>query len=57
MKWENRRLKHVDIQYNFVKDLHNDETIEVKYTCSNDQKADIFTKSLPLFKNNICIYI
>uniref|UniRef100_A0A0K8T1E2 Reverse transcriptase Ty1/copia-type domain-containing protein n=2 Tax=Lygus hesperus TaxID=30085 RepID=A0A0K8T1E2_LYGHE len=45
-KWEQKRLKHVDIKYNFVRDFVNNNTIQVKYLSSELQIADIFTKSL-----------
>lgn len=45
-KWDSKRLKHVDIKYNFVKELHQNKTITVEYLCSNDQVADIMTKGL-----------
>lgn len=45
-KWEHRRLKHIDVKYNFVKDLSSKKIIDVKYLQSSDQKADILTKGL-----------
>lgn len=52
--WETKRLKHVDVKYNFVKDLHRSKIINVKYIPTGEQKADIFTKGLPfeLFKKH-----
>lgn len=44
--WDSKRLKHVDIKYNFVKDLHNKDVIFVDYIESSRQKADIMTKGL-----------
>ncbi|KAK3907118.1 Copia protein [Frankliniella fusca] len=46
--WETKRLKHVDVKYNFVKDLHRSKVINVKYIPTGEQKADIFTKGLPV---------
>ena len=45
-KWEHKKLKHVDIKYNFVRDLAEEKKIIVKFVCTNEQVADIFTKSL-----------
>lgn len=46
-KWEYKRLKHVDIKYNFVRDLCNEHIMEVQYVSTNNQEADILTKGLP----------
>lgn len=45
-KWEHRRLKHVDVKYNFIRELFTSGVIDVKYVPSKEQVADIFTKSL-----------
>lgn len=45
-KWEHRRLKHIDVKYNFVRDLFAKKVIDVKYVSSKEQVADIFTKGL-----------
>lgn len=45
-KWEHKRLKHVDIKYNFVKDLVANKQIDIKYIRTDEQTADIMTKSL-----------
>ncbi|KAF2887766.1 hypothetical protein ILUMI_18408 [Ignelater luminosus] len=45
-KWEHRRLKHVDVKYNFVRDLTGKGVVEVKYFCTSEQVADILTKPL-----------
>jgi hypothetical protein len=42
--WDQRRMKHVDIKYNFVKDLHKIGIINVQ---SSDQIADFLAKGLP----------
>jgi len=44
-KWHGR-LKHVDVKYNFVRDMYQKGIIDVKYTPSREQKADILTKGL-----------
>lgn len=46
-KWEHKRLKHVDIKYNFVRELHEKGLIKVKYINTKDQIADVLTKPLP----------
>ena len=45
-KWEHQRLKHIDIKYNFIRDLSNDGVIRVLYVPSDLQKADLLTKGL-----------
>lgn len=39
-------LKHIDVKYNFVKELCNSKQLQVKYICTEDQTADILTKGL-----------
>lgn len=46
--WEPKRLKHIDVKYNFVKDLCHHNVISVKYVTSEDQKADVLTKGLAI---------
>lgn len=46
-RWDVKRLKHVDVKYNFIKDLYHKNIISVNYIPSSDQKADIMTKGLP----------
>lgn len=46
-RWDVKRLKHVDVKYNFIKDLYQKKIIDVNYIPSSDQKADIMTKGLP----------
>jgi hypothetical protein len=41
-----QRLKHVDVKYNFLRDLYQEKKIDVRYIQSEDQKADILTKPL-----------
>ena len=42
-----RKLKHIDIRYHFIKEhLHNGVTT-LNWISTNDQQADIFTKALP----------
>lgn len=45
-KWEHQRLKHVDGKNNFLRDLYQNKTTDVRYISSEDPKADILTKAL-----------
>lgn len=49
------RTKHIDIRLFFVRELYEDNEIQVEYVQSKDQLADIFTKPLakPLFESNV----
>lgn len=44
------RVKHVDIRYNFIKDIISKKQIELSYIPTHGQPADILTKSLDLTK-------
>lgn len=44
---EHQRMKHIDIKYNFVRDLVKNGILQILYKPSKDQVADFFTKSLP----------
>ncbi len=44
------RTKHIDIRHHFVKDLIRRNTINLEWVSTNDQLADIMTKSLPRAK-------
>lgn len=46
-KWEHKRLKHVDVKYNFVRDNYEKRLFTVKYINTKNQLADILTKPLP----------
>lgn len=41
------KTKHIDVKYHFVRDKQTEGTLDVKYVCTNNQLADIFTKPLP----------
>jgi len=41
------RMKHIDIQYHFVRELFPAENVYLQYCPSSDMIADIMTKSLP----------
>ena len=40
------RTKHIDIKYNFVRDLYRSKYIDVKYCSSARMIADLLTKPL-----------
>lgn len=44
---DQKRLKHIDIRYNFVRERIENQEIEVQYIPTGDQVADLFTKGLP----------
>jgi len=45
----NRKSKHIDIRYHYVSEQYHNGLFDIKYCCTDDQLADIFTK--PLLKN------
>ena len=45
-KYEHKRLKHIDIKYNFLKDLVDNKLMSIKYVSTENQLADIMTKGL-----------
>ncbi|WMV42420.1 hypothetical protein MTR67_035805, partial [Solanum verrucosum] len=46
------RLKHIDIRHHFIRDLVAEGLIELKSCSTEEQVADILTKSLPQAKHN-----
>jgi hypothetical protein len=42
-----RRTKHIDIRYHFIREFVEDKQGEIFYVATEDQLADILTKSLP----------
>ncbi|KAK9879752.1 hypothetical protein WA026_006815 [Henosepilachna vigintioctopunctata] len=42
----NRRSKHIDVRFHFIHEKVNEGLITVKYLCTEDNIADIFTKAL-----------
>ena len=42
-----QRTKHIDVKYNFIREQQERGRIDVKYIATEEQMADIFTKSLP----------
>ncbi|EEB89242.1 hypothetical protein MPER_12682 [Moniliophthora perniciosa FA553] len=43
-----KRSKHIDIRFHFIRDKVDDGTVVVFYTPTDQNVADIFTKNLPL---------
>lgn len=50
-----KRSKHIDIRYHFVKEQIEDHNVVLKYLCTEEMLADIFTKPLPPPKFLYCI--
>jgi hypothetical protein len=44
---ENSRTKHIDVKYNFLRDLIYKKLFKLKYVSSKRNFADIFTKAMP----------
>lgn len=42
------RSKHIGVKFHFLMDLVNEGTVKLKFCCSEEQVADIMTKSLKL---------
>ena len=40
------RTKHIDIRHHFLKYCHEKELTVLKYICTEEQLADVFTKPL-----------
>lgn len=47
---EHKRMKHIDIKYNFIRDAVQLGKVKVKFLPSKKQIADIMTKALPKFQ-------
>lgn len=47
-----KRCKHIDVKLHFILDLINEKIIDVEYVSTDDQFADVFTKSLCFIKFN-----
>jgi hypothetical protein len=41
------RTKHIDIRYHFVRELVENKSVEIQHISSEQNTADILTKSLP----------
>jgi len=42
-----KRTKHIDVRYHFIREKIESRELKVEYLCTENQKADIFTKALP----------
>ena len=42
-----KRSKHIDDQFNFIRDHVKEGNVELQHVASQDQVVDIFTKPLP----------
>ncbi len=42
------RAKHIHVRYHYIRELVQDNIIKLKYVCTKDNLADIFTKPLEL---------
>ena len=40
------RMKHIDVRHHFLRELHEDGRLVVKYTKSDDNEADMMTKNV-----------
>ena len=40
------RTKHIEIQYHYMRELINDEIVELEYCPTSENATDIFTKAL-----------
>lgn len=43
---KHQRMKHVNIKYNFIRDVIANKEVAIEYIPSSEQVADIMTKSL-----------
>nr|GEV32544.1 retrovirus-related Pol polyprotein from transposon TNT 1-94 [Tanacetum cinerariifolium] len=46
------RTNHIDIRFHFIRDLTSEGIIELKYCPTNEQVADVFTKTLSQAKHD-----
>lgn len=49
------RTKHIDVRYHFIRDVIAKGDITVNKISTNDNPADMFTKSLPIAKFKACL--
>ena len=50
------RTKHINVAHHFIRENIEDKMIELRYCATEDMKADIMTKILPLVKFKKCKY-
>lgn len=43
---EHKRMKHIDVRYNFIRDAVSNKVVSIEYVSSGEQTADIMTKGL-----------
>ena len=48
------RMKHIEVDYHFVRERVSQKQLQIKFISSKDQLADIFTKPLPLPQFEAC---
>ena len=46
-KRNHNRVKHIDVRHHFIRSEVEEGRIKINYVASNDNLADLFTKSLP----------
>ena len=54
------RIKHIEIQHHFIRELAEDGTLTLEFIHTDDQKADLFTKPhdnkrFEFLRQNICV--
>ena len=49
------RTKHIDVKLHFIRDIIEAERVVVKKVSTEDNPADMFTKSLPRAKFKHCL--
>lgn len=52
---DQKRLKHMDVKYNFVKEKVENGDIKIDYVCTREQLADVLTK--PICNKQFCYLI
>ncbi|XP_037870990.1 uncharacterized protein LOC119629381 [Bombyx mori] len=50
-----KRTKHIDIRFHYIKDLVVNKVISIEHICTNENLADVMTKSLSTDKFYKCI--
>lgn len=45
--FENKRAKHIDVKYHFIREKCNSKEVKLKHISTEEQQADLMTKSLP----------
>lgn len=50
-----KRSKHIDVRYHFIREKFEEKMFDLKYICTNDMLADIFTKALAAPKFNVFV--